>query len=90
MCLTVSLQIFIILNLNGMQLFFFISRDRVFMTTCLCRSYESRMFISLTKNGYTNLTAHPDITDVYSSWKWVACCSTVSDVYIADWCIITQ
>jgi hypothetical protein len=42
------------------------------MTTCLCRSHESRMFIGLIRNGYTNLTANPDITDVYSPWKCVA------------------
>ena len=68
MCLTVGLQVFIILNLNGMQLFF-PSRDCVLMTACLCRSYESRMFIGLIRNGYTNLIVNPDNADVYSSWK---------------------
>ena len=33
---------------------------------------NQRMFFGLIRNGYTNLIANPDITDVYSSWKWVA------------------
>jgi hypothetical protein len=66
MRLTVCLQVFIILNLNGMQ-FSFLSRDYVLITTGLCRPHESRTSTSLTRNGYTNLAANPNFADVYSS-----------------------